>query len=92
MAREIPAAFAAVATQPIRELITMFRVSGDTVVRWRRELGIRVPKGAPRGNANGIGNHGGGRKPTHGMDGPDAVRICLSCTAEQCRGQCWRVH
>jgi len=91
MAREIPAAFAAVATQPIRELITMFRVSGDTVVRWRRELGIHVPKGAPRGNGNAIGNQSR-QKPTHGMDGPDAVRICLNCTETKCRGQCWRVH
>lgn len=83
----MPPDFADVATLPTRELALRYRVSFKTVARWRRELGIRLPPGAPNGNANAIGN-ASRRKSTHGIDGPEQVRACLSCTRPRCTGQC----
>lgn len=86
-AHERPADFAAVATHPTRELALRYCVSFKTVARWRRELGIRLPPGAPKGNANGVGN-ASRAKSTHGIDGPEQVRACLSCKRPRCTGQC----
>ena len=83
-AHERPADFAAVATHPTRELAMRYRVSNKTVARWRRELGIKLPPGAPKGNTNGMVR----KRPAPGMDGPEQVRACLSCKRPRCTGQC----
>lgn len=84
---EIPADFPACATMPTRELCRRFRVSNALIARWRRELGVYVPPGAPSGNGNSVGNRGR-KKETHGIDNIEAVKICLSCTRPRCTGQC----
>lgn len=89
--REMPEDFPAVATLPIRTLAARYGAAQHIVSRWRRELGITVPPGAPRGNGNSIGNRNR-RKATHGIDDMEAVRTCLSCTAPRCSGKCSKVH
>lgn len=83
----MPPDFADVATLPARELALRYHISHKTVARWRRELGIRLPPGAPKGNANAIGSPSRA-KSTHGIDGPEQVRACLSCKRPRCTGQC----
>lgn len=89
--REMPADFPLNARRSVRELKALYTVSDALIKRWRRELGITVPPGAPKHNGNAIGNLSK-KKETHGMDGIDAVRICLSCTAPRCKGSCARVR
>lgn len=89
--REIPADFAENARLPVSVLTIRYQMSSRTISEWRRELGICVPKGAPRGNRNGVGNQSQA-KTTHGIDGIEAVRTCLSCTRERCSGKCNKVH
>lgn len=91
MAREIPADFGEHAAEPIPSLTRRYRATEGTVRRWRQELGVVVPPGAPKGNRNSIGN-ASKKKSTHGIDGPEAVKACLSCTAPRCPGSCWRVR
>ena len=83
MAIEIPDGFAAVAMQPIPELVSQFCVSRSTIQKWRRQIGVIVPVGAPKGNANHVRDPG---------DDPEKIRICLSCTAKHCTGDCIKVH
>ena len=91
VALDIPADFAEHATLPVRTLAMRYHVAGSTVRSWRVKLGVKVPQGAPKGNGNAIRNQSRS-KMTHGIDGPDEVRICLSCTAPSCRGQCLKVR
>lgn len=86
-ARPVPEDFPALALRPVRELAMRYGVSFKTVGRWRREIGVKLQPGAPKGNANGVGN-ASRRKSTHGIDGPEQIRACLSCTRPRCRGQC----
>lgn len=85
---EIPAEFAACATLPISELAVRFGVSKATARKWRVALGVSIPVGAPRGNANG----GRRKREIYGQDNPEQIRECLSCTAVRCSGQCFKVH
>ena len=85
--RPIPEDFPENALRPARELAMRYRVSNKTVARWRLELGIKLQPGAPKGNANAIGN-ASRTKSTHGIDGPEQIRACLSCKRPRCRGQC----
>lgn len=80
----MPPDFADVATLPVRELALRYHISHKTVARWRRELGIRLQPGAPKGNTNGTVR----KRPAPGMDGPEQIRACLSCKRPRCRGQC----
>ena len=75
----------------LRELERRYNISATLARKWRLELGIKVPRGAQKGNRNSVGN-ASRKKQTHGIDDIEAVRICLSCTAERCSGQCRRVH
>lgn len=87
----IPADFAAHATEPISSLCIRYRVTNKTVTRWRRQLGVKVPPGAPKGNRNRMG--GPGHTPRkRGCDDPEAIRTCLNCTAPRCHGKCYKVH
>ena len=88
MAIEIPDGFAAVATDPVPELIARFCVSRSTVKKWRKQLGLKVPVGAPKGNTNG----GRRRREIYGQDGPEQIRACLNCTAVRCTGSCVKVR
>ena len=91
--REIPADFAACATLPVKDLSRRFGVANTVIAAWRRQLGIFVPRGAPKGNGNSAGNRGGSlKKQTHGIDDLEAVKTCLSCTAPRCSGKCLKVH
>lgn len=87
----MPADFSEHATETIRELITRYGVTQHRITAWRRELGIKLPPGAPRGNRNS-GTTRRRRKETPGMDDADAIQTCLSCTRERCSGQCRMVH
>ena len=89
--REIPADFAACATLPVKDLSRRFGVANTVIAAWRRELGVYVPPGAPKGNGNSVGNQSH-RKQTHGIDDLEAVRTCLNCTAPRCSGKCLKVH
>lgn len=89
--RGIPADFGEHALEPSRDLQLRYHIAAETVRRWRRAIGVTVPCGAPMGNRNSIGN-ASRRKATHGIDGPEAVKACLSCTAPRCSGSCWRVR
>lgn len=88
MAIEIPDGFAAVAMQPVPELVKQFCVSRSTVQKWRRQLGLNIPPGAPKGNANGVRR----KREIYGQDDPEQIRECLSCTAVKCTGHCIKVH
>ena len=81
--RDIPEDFAEHAREPARDLEMRYGAAPNTIARWRRELGIKVPPGARRGNKNHIG---------HGIDDSQRVQICLTCTAKRCAGQCKKVH
>ena len=89
--REIPADFAACATLPVKDLSRRFGVANAVIAAWRRELGVYVPPGAPKGNSYAVGNRSR-RKETHGIDDLEAVKTCLSCTASRCSGKCLKVH
>ena len=89
--REIPFDFAENAALPIPELRMRYQISNKMIARWRRELGIRVPVGAPKRNQNSLNNKSR-KKETHGIDGPEAVRTCLSCTRKTCSGSCVKVR
>ena len=89
--REIPDDFHEHATEPMTELIRRYGAARHILARWRRELGIHVPPGAPPGNQNSVGNRSH-QKETHGIDDIETVRICLACTAKKCSGQCKKVH
>ena len=91
MAIEIPDSFADVATLPIPVLAARFGVSPSTARTWRKRLGVSVPVGAPKGNVNGRKRTGRPAGP-HGYDDPEMIRVCLSCTAVRCTGQCVKVH
>ena len=88
MAIEIPDGFAAVAMQPIPELVSQFCVSRSTIQKWRRQIGVIVPVGAPKGNANGVRR----KREIYGQDDPEQIRECLRCTAVRCNGRCIKVH
>lgn len=88
---EIPAEFSACATLPLRDLAERFHVSPTTARKWRQQLGITGKNGAPAGNRNGVGN-ASRRKRTHGIDGPERIRICLSCSAARCSGDCVKLR
>ena len=85
--RPVPEDFPSLALRPVRELSMRYGVSFKTVGRWRRVIGVKLQPGAPKGNANGVGN-ASRRKSTHGIDGPEQIRTCLSCKRPRCRGQC----
>lgn len=85
--RAVPADFAAHAMEPSRELARRYRVTHQTVARWRRAIGVFVPPGAPKGNRNGIGN-ASRQKATHGIDGPEQIAACLNCKRPRCTGSC----
>ena len=87
----MPADFPEHATQSLRSLANRYGVGRSKVLAWRRSLGITIPRGAPKGNGNAVGNQSR-KKQTHGMDDMDAVRTCLSCTAKRCTGQCQKVR
>ena len=89
--KTIPADFPAHAMEPARSLANRHGVGMSRIAAWRRELGIVVPPGAPKGNGNALRNQSTG-KQTHGIDGIDAVRTCLSCTRPRCSGSCMKVH
>lgn len=89
--RDIPPDFAAHATEPTPHLRQIYRVCNRTIARWRRELGIRVPCGAPKGNSNAVNNASRTPKPTYGIDGPEQVAACLNCKRPRCPGSCWMV-
>ncbi|MBR2583552.1 MAG: hypothetical protein IKD61_09185 [Oscillospiraceae bacterium] len=89
--REMPPEFPACATLSTRELGRRFGATNTTIAAWRRQLGIVVPPGAPKGNGNSVGNQSR-RKKTHGIDDLEAVKTCLSCTAPRCPGKCIKVH
>ena len=91
MALDMPAEFPECATLPLRTLAKRFQISESTARAWRMRLGVYVKRGAPKGNGNAIRNQSQS-KPTHGIDGPDEVRTCLSCTAVRCTGRCIKVH
>lgn len=80
----MPPDFPDVATRPVRELSLRYNVAHNTVLRWRKELGIRLSPGAPKGNQNGAAR----KSPSPSMDGPEQIRACLNCTRPRCRGQC----
>lgn len=91
--RQMPADFPQYALRPYRDLVERYRCCHTMIARWRRELGIVVPGGAPKGNRNSAGNQSQSkRKETHGIDGPEAVRTCLSCTRLKCTGSCMKVR
>lgn len=79
----IPEEFVTVATLPIPELAARFGVSKSTARKWRETLGVKVRVGAPKGNSNHVRDPG---------DDPEKIRICLSCTAKRCTGDCIKVH
>lgn len=87
----MPADFSEHATQPLRALADRYGVGKNKVLKWRKELGIAIPVGAPRGNSNAACNSSRGRT-VHGMDDIEAVRTCLSCTRGRCSGSCSKVH
>lgn len=78
---EMPADFPERAGASLTELADIYRVSKTKVRDWRAQIGVSIPRGAPKGNP---------RKK--GSDSPDAIRICLGCTAPRCRGKCEKVH
>ena len=82
---DMPEDFPARAGESLEALAAIYRISKSTAREWRRRLGISIPRGAPAGNRNAVP-----RK--NGSDSPDAIRICLSCTAPRCRGKCEKVH
>lgn len=88
--RKMPPEFPAMAALPIKQLQARFRASSSTVVQWRRELGVQVRVGAPAGNQNSLHNRGP-RKDVRSIDGPEQIRLCLSCTAKRCTGSCARL-
>jgi len=88
---DMPADFAAYAAEPIRALEKRYCVGAKTICAWRRELGVTVPHGAPKGNRNAI-RFGPDGKRKVGADDPDDIRTCLSCTAPKCTGKCWKVR
>ena len=73
------------AYESLEALACVYGCSKTTARKWREQLGISIPRGAPAGNKNAVP-----RKK--GSDGPEQVRICLSCTAPRCRGKCEKVH
>ena len=89
--REMPPDFPKYARNSTRDLAVRFGCCHSMVTRWRRQLGIVIPPGAPKGNGNSVGNQSR-RKATHGMDGIEAVRTCLSCTRPRCSGSCTKVR
>jgi len=88
---DVPEDFADVATLPIRTLEKRYGVTNQTVIRWRREIGVTVPPGAPKGNRNAL-RFGSDGKRKVGADDIDEIRTCLSCTAKRCTGHCLKVH
>lgn len=82
---EMPPDFRGRADESLDALATIYRVSKTTVRNWREQLGISVPRGAPKGNKNA-------RPRKKGADDPAEIRTCLSCTAKNCRGRCAKVH
>lgn len=89
---DVPEDFADVATLPIRTLEKRYGVSNQTVIRWRREIGVTVPPGAPKGNRNAVSRLDQDGKRKQGADDIDEIRTCLSCTAKRCTGHCVKVH
>lgn len=81
----MPADFPERAGASLTELANVYRISKSTARKWRDQLGVSRPRGAPKGNRNAMP-----RK--QGADDPEQVRICLSCTAKHCRGKCDKVH
>jgi hypothetical protein len=81
----MPADFPERAGESLEALACIYGISKSTAREWRRRLGIRVPRGAPKGNRNALP-----RKK--GADDPVDIRTCLSCTAPRCRGKCAKVH
>lgn len=87
----MPADFPQRATMPARALAEHYGVCYKTIARWRRNVGVSIPAGAPRGNRNYMGADG--RTPRkRGSDDPAAIRTCLSCTRTRCPGRCDKVH
>lgn len=90
-ARSMPEDFREHATEGLRALADRYHVGTQRITAWRRALGVTVPAGAPKGNGNAIRNSSRG-KQTHGMDGIEVVRTCLSCKRPRCSGSCDKVH
>lgn len=91
MPKPMPPDFPEHATLSLRALADRYGVGKNQALMWRRSLGIYIPKGAPKGNGNALRN-AGRAKQTHGIDGIEAVRTCLSCTRGRCSGSCEKVH
>ena len=87
---DVPADFADVATLSLRMLEKRYGVTIATITRWRRQIGVVVPPGAPKGNRNAFRVDGKTRKV--GADDDDQIRTCLNCKAERCIGHCVKVH
>lgn len=85
----MPPDFPDQAGKSLEALACIYGISKSTARKWRAQLGVSVPVGAPRGNQNHIG---GGETRKRGADDPWEIRTCLSCTAEKCRGKCAKVH
>lgn len=81
----MPADFPERAGASLTELADIYRVSKTKVRDWRAQIGVSRPRGAPKGNRNA-------NPRKKGSDSPDAIRICLSCTAPRCRGKCEKVQ
>lgn len=87
----MPPDFPRYATESSRALEKRYHVTHSTILRWRMAIGVTIQPGAPKGNRNALRN-ASRKKQTHGIDGIEAVRTCLSCTRGRCSGSCSKVH
>ena len=83
--RPRPYDFALHATEPCSDLCARYGCTETTVLRWRKELGVTVRRGAPRGNQNHLTHY-------DARDSRAQIRICLSCERPKCSGWCRKLR